>query len=108
MLLMTGFVVTYMCVCVYIQNIKIIYYYYFFFFLLLTNTLKPDSDVSGLLMGTCLMFKEKNTALKGGITISCVITPLNTQSSMLGMREMRHPTQKKLCPCIITVFSSNS
>lgn len=66
-----------------------------FFFLLITNTLKPDCNVSGLLMGTCLMFKEKNTALKEGITISCVITPLNMQSSMLGMREMRRPTQKK-------------
>ncbi len=88
------FVCVCVCVCIhtkYTNNLLLLH----FFFLLLTNTLKPDSDVSGLLMGTCLMFKEKNTALKGGITISCVITPLNTQSSMLGMREMRHPTQKK-------------
>ncbi len=100
-----------MCVCVcYILNIKIIYYYYYFL-LLLTNTLKPDCDVSGLLMGNGYLLNvqgEKYSSQGRNYNLMRHYSTKHAEQYVRHEGDETPHSEKKLCPCIITVFSSNS
>lgn len=76
----------------------------------LTLTLKPDCDVSGLLMGNGYLLNVQGEKCSSQGRIYNLMRHYTTEQAEQYARHEgdETPNSEKLCACIITVFSSNS